>query len=508
MLDTKHLFYRRAKAKNRRKQTQSLYQEAYQYAIPNRDMYTEYSLGAKKNVQIYDSTAVISTRKFVDKVHTTITPPEMEFLSFVAGDEIPKQLHQQVNVALNAATETFFKLLGRTNFHSEANSMYYDLAVAQGALLVQFYDEKVPATFTAVPSALIFTEKAEDGLLKNVFRDFNIPVSHLQDHWPEVRLSYDLMKMLRDTPLCEVKIAEMSVYNPKTDLFEYRVFHDADQHELFNDTESTSPWIMPRWSVVPGEHDGRGPLLDAMPDIKTLNKAVEMVLQNAAISIAGVYTAADDGVLNPDIVEIAPGVIIPVATNGGSNGRSLDVLPRSGDFTVAELTLDMLKKSIRAQLFDTDSPLDDTVRSAEEVRFRKQKDFYNMTPVFGRLKVEYIDQLAARLVDRWAFTGDMPNMKVDGKMIKVNHVSPLMQVQNDEDLASLDAAIARTNQLQAGLAAIAFNLGETASYISDKQGIPVRLRRTPAEIEQTMGQMGAAAGQNPELLNSMPMPGA
>ena len=46
-------------------------------------------------------------------------------------------------------------------------------------------------------------------------------------------------------------------------------------------------------------------------DIKTLNKTLELLLKNASLAISGIYTAADDGVLNPNNIRITPGAIIP-----------------------------------------------------------------------------------------------------------------------------------------------------------------------------------------------------
>ncbi len=87
----------------------------------------------------------------------------------------------------------------------------------------------------------------------------------------------------------------------------------------------SSPFIVARYMKVAGEIYGRGPLVTAIADIKTLNKTVELVLKNASLSIAGVYTAADDGVLNPQNVKIQPGAIIGVARNGGAQ-----ILDRQG----------------------------------------------------------------------------------------------------------------------------------------------------------------------------------
>ena len=43
---------------------------------------------------------------------------------------------------------------------------------------------------------------------------------------------------------------------------------------------------------------------------------LSILLKNASLAISGIYTAADDGVLNPNNIKITPGAIIPV--DGGS----------------------------------------------------------------------------------------------------------------------------------------------------------------------------------------------
>ena len=58
--------------------------------------------------------------------------------------------------------------------------------------------------------------------------------------------------------------------------------------------------------------------MTALPDIKTANKVVELILKNASIAVTGIWLADDDGVLNPANVKLVPGSIIPKAV--GSAG--------------------------------------------------------------------------------------------------------------------------------------------------------------------------------------------
>ena len=137
---------------------------------------------------------------------------------------------------------------------------------------------------------------------------------------------------------------------------------------------------------VAGEIYGRGLLLTALPDIKTLNKTKELLLKNATLSVMPVFTAQDDGVLNPHTVKIVPGAIIPVARNGGSQGESLRPLPRAGDFNVSQLIINDLRMSIKQILLDESLPPDNmSARSATEIVERMKELSQNLGSAFGRL---------------------------------------------------------------------------------------------------------------------------
>ncbi len=167
-------------------------------------------------------------------------------------------------------------------------------------------------------------------------------------------------------------------------------------------------------------------LITALPDIKTLNKTLELVLKNASLAISGVYTAADDGVLNPATVKIIPGAIIPVARNGGPQGESLKPLPRSGDFNVAQIIMGDLRGNIKRILLDESLPPDNmSARSATEVVERMKELSQNLGSAFGRLINETMIPLVAKILQVMDDRGiiDMP-LRVNGLEVKVAPVAP------------------------------------------------------------------------------------
>ena len=54
---------------------------------------------------------------------------------------------------------------------------------------------------------------------------------------------------------------------------------------------------------------GRGPVLQAMPAIKTLNLTVQLILENAEMAIAGSYVYDDDGVFNLITLRYSPALL-------------------------------------------------------------------------------------------------------------------------------------------------------------------------------------------------------
>jgi len=256
---------------------------------------------------------------------------------------------------------------------------------------------------------------------------------------------------------------------------------------------------------VAGEIYGRGPLVTALPDIKTLNATKRMLLQNASLAIAGMFTAADDGVLNPQTVTIAPGAIIPVARNGGPQGPSLAPLPRSGDFNLAQIVINDLSVAIKKILLDDTLPPDTmSARSATEVNARMQELASNMGSAFGRLITEAMLPLVARVLKVMDMQNliDMP-LRVDGQEVKVVPISPLAKAQNLEELESVLQFMQYTSQLgPAGMMAV--NQDRAIEFVADRLGVPPSLLSTPEEREALMADMAAAMQQEEQAGGQIP----
>jgi hypothetical protein len=240
---------------------------------------------------------------------------------------------------------------------------------------------------------------------------------------------------------------------------------------------------------IPGEVFGRGPLVTAIPDVKTLNKTLELLLKNASIACSGVYTAADDGVINPSNIRIAPGSIIPVARNGGPQGASLAPLPRSGDFNVSQIVINDLRMNIKKTLLDDTLPPDNmSARSATEIVERMKELAQNLGAAFGRLITETMVPIVSRVLGIMDEKGliQLP-LKVNGLEVKVVPVSPLAKAQNLEEVNEVMQFFQIANALGPGGVA-EIKPDSMAEFIGDKLGIPSSLRNSPEEKQAIVQQ--------------------
>ena len=370
-------------------------------------------------------------------------------------------------------------------------------------MMVQPGDDVNPINFIPVPQYLVSFEEGADGQVDNVYRRMRIKGEVLERQWPDIKIPDQLKKQIKDKPTEEIELIEATVQDQKRGDYCYHVIDKKSKTELVYRRMKQSPWIVSRYSKVAGEIYGRGPLITALPDIKTLNKTLELVLKNASLAISGVYTAADDGVLNPNTVKIMPGAIIPVARNGGPQGESLRPLPRSGDFNVSQIIMDDLRANIKRILLDESLPPDNmSARSATEVVERMKELSQNLGSAFGRLinetMIPLVSKILAVMDDRGLI--DLP-LEVNGLEIRIAAAAPLAQAQAMEEVEKVMqyAQIAQ----QAGPEAMStLKMGEMMDFIAEQLGIPQRVLTTKMERmmmqQQAMEQMQQAAMQNPE----------
>ncbi|MGQ9371000.1 portal protein [Azospirillum sp. ST 5-10] len=479
--------YRAARA--RRGVWEGHWQDCYDYALPNgRSFQNRGTAGERRVDRLFDGTAPDAVEQLAASLLSQLTPPWSRWLGLQPGPELSDGERDRVAPMLDRAAGIVQGHFDRSNFAVEAHQAFLDLAtVGTACLLMEEAAPGEPAAFrfAAVPLADAVLEEGPDGRLDVTFRADELTLAQLDRRFPGAALPDELRR--RGTTEPELRFPVLEAVVPDGTAYRWSVVLDSGLAEpavLAAGRFAGSPFINFRWLKAPGEVYGRSPVMKALPDIKTANKVVELVLKNASVAVTGIWQADDDGVLNPATIRLVPGTIIPKAV--GSAG--LTPLANPGRFDVSQLVLDDLRARIRhALLADRLAPVADARMTATEVMERAAEMARLLGATYGRLQAELITPLVLRAVAILRRRGAIPDIVVDGRLVELQHRSPLAQAQAQRDaqatLRWLEAA--RTLGPEA---LTTVDAAATARWLAEAFGVPGKLvRAVPPAAEARHG---------------------
>lgn len=512
------LLQRLSRAKAKRLPWESTYQECYDYALPGRTSFFERAKG-QASPDVFDETAVVATAEFASRIQAGLIPNYARWAELAAGSDVDPAQAGEINKALEQVTDYVFEILQASNFAQEANEALIDTAIGTACLEVNEGDAINPVVFTAVPLPECYLDTGPDDKIDTYFRVRKMRLSHIEPSYPGAIVPPELKRSIagkddKETdPEVEVVLCIYRDWTKPVETNELRVFLPVHKQIIRKATltgTGSNPYIGWRWSKVAGEVWGRGPLFNCLAAVRTANLVVQLTLENAEMAIAGVYTAEDDGVVSVDNIRLVPGTIIPVAP--GSAG--LQQVGGAGDFNVGQLILGDMRNNIKRALFNEmlGSP-DTTPMSATEVAQRMADLSRQIGSAFGRLQVEFVNRVLARVIYILRKRGLIQLPTVNGREVKIVATSPLSQAQAVEDINAVDSWIGMIGRHFGPQMVNLYTDGaEVAAYTAKKFGIPERLRRDEkarAQLAQqiaTIQQGGESLG--PEIPGAGPGIGA
>ena len=465
------------------------FEEAYEYCLPNRESFYDESPGQKRTDKIFDETAVVGVQEFASRLQSGIVPTFARWADFQAGVEIPEEQKSQVNLQLDKITEYVFEVLQNSNFNQEVHESFMDLAVGTGCMLVEEGDAINPVKFTAVPLPKVCLLNGPDGKIDTVYRTRKVKPEHIKVLYPKAVMpeNFDLLQQKKELTIIE---AVYKIYQDNVEKYKYCVVLDNPKAVIFEEEyegEGSNPYLVFRWNKASGEVYGRGPIFNAMGAIKTCNLTVELILQNAQMSVSGVYTYEDDGVINPDNIALVPGSLIPVAPGS----RGLSAIQSASNFDVAQLVLNDMRQNIKKALYmEALGRPEGTPMTATEVSERMADLSRQIGSSFGRLQSEFIHPLLKRIIRILSKQGRIELPKVNGREVKIGARSPLAQAQHMQDVSDVN----RFNEIIAGtfgpqMINVIVNQNETAKYLAQKMNLPEKLIRDEEEQKQIVQQI-------------------
>lgn len=386
----------------------SRWEDCARYTMPTAD---------DDSATLYDATASDAVDNLAASMYTLLTPPESLWLNLVRESDLSPDAEN--------ATKTLRAHLGDSNFYTTIHQCYLDLVVL-GTTCLFMSENPVGSdsafSFTAIPMSDIAITR------NGIFHTTSMTASEISEKYPDWIPPANLRESIKTNPELKLKLVQSLIGKDFKAWLD--VGGDIENNIISTGVFETNPYIIFRWAMGSGETYGRGPVMRALPDIKTANKVVELVLKNATIAVSGIWQADDDGVINLSNINLTPGAIIPKAV--GSSG--LTPLASGANFDMSQIMLTDLRERIRhALLADRLGLMTDKEMTATEVLARNADMMRVLGATYGRLLHEFIRPLCERGLSILSRRGLIEKISLHSDA-ELKYIAPIAQMTADQTI--------------------------------------------------------------------------
>ena len=483
------------KARTIADQWESILEASYFYAVPFRNRFYEPKQfeGDLKNSRVYDTTAVSSMNTFTSKMHNAMTPPQTQW-GFLQVDNysglLSEEEETEAQLALDEYMKQIFRYIHQSNFDVSINECYYDLGVGTAGLVVNSHTDEEPLMFTSMPIDRLAIEESLDNKIGSWYRTWeDIRISEIQLRWPNAKLNNELIADMMADPTATIdKVYEGCIRFPHLKP-EYKYCVWYGDTILLNEDKVNNPGIVWRFKKVNSETWGRGPVMEALPSIISLNEMARVELASANLNTFRPYMAFSDGVFNPHTFRLEPFTIIPIQPVGTDGQVPLIPLGDSSNPQFGEMKITDLRMQVKSLLFDENVNESESVQpqTATELVIKQQKLANQIGPNFSRLQQEFLAPLIKTVANILEKRGLLERPKLNGNYIVFKYKSPLEAAQGQQEIAVFTQYV----QLMQGIIGPEFtnmyiNPAKMPYLIAEKLQIDPQLLNKPEMVAQVM----------------------
>ena len=485
------------------------WQEILDYVMPRKaEVTVNYSKGAKRTEILYDSSAIHANTLLAASLQGTLTSASLPWFHLkVRNNDLNES--REVQVWLEDCRNRMYKTFNSSNFNTEVHEFYLDIC-SIGTACIEVEESDGDLNFRTLHISEYYIAENHKGQIDTLYRKFEYTARQAKQRWgdacgskvddalkndPDKKLTFVhcVMPSSDYTMKKQSKLPFVSIYICKDDK---TVVSEGGYNEM--------PYLVTRWSKASGEEYGRSPAYNALPDIKTLNKAVELGLKAWAKAIDPPLLVEDDGVIGRVVTK--PAGITVVRRDG-----AIKPLNSGARFDVSDMKESELRGSIKQAFFSDQLELQQGPQmTATEVQVRYELMQRLLGPTLGRFQTEFLNPLIERtfaIMQRNEKFAPAPGA-LDGVGIDIEYVGPLARSQRMEEAT----AVERLYEMAANLAQIAPEVMDNIDHDmairsrAELLGVPKNIMRDPKQIQEK--RKAEAAQQQEQMAAQQAQQGA
>ena len=481
-----------SKLQSKRQTWESHWQEVANYMLPRKsDINVERTRGDKRNVQIFDGTAVHSLELLASSLHGMLTSNanrwfQLRFKEAVLNDS------DEAREWLEDATDKMYIAFQRSNFQTEIFENYHDLIAFGTSCLFIEEDKDDIIAFSARHIKEIYITENQKGFVDTIYRKFKLTAKAALERFGKENVSRDILTKFQKTPFDDVEIVHVvkprNIFNPrKLDKqnmpFQSIYMEYENGHIISIGGFREFPYVVPRYLKASNEIYGRSPGMNSLPDVKVLNKMVEVSLKAAQKQVDPPLLVADDAVILP--IRTSPGSINYFRSGSRDTIQPLNI----GANNPLGLNMEDQRRNAISRAFHVDQLLiqENRTMTATEVMQRNQEKMKILGPVIGRLQQELLQPLIIRVFNimlRNKLFVEAPEI-LENQEIDIEYVSPVAIAQKGAELESIMRGLELFGSISQ-IAPVTDYLDENGlvKKIINVLGLPAKIIKSDKEVEE------------------------
>ena len=491
---------------------ESHWQEVADYMLPRKaDITVERPRGDKRHTLIFDGTAIHSMELLASSLHGMLTSSVNRWFALRYKEGVINQ-DDEAREWLDDVTDKMYLAISRSNFQQEVFETYFDL-IAFGTSCLQIEEDKEDIIrFSSKHIKEIYISEDAKGMVNCIYRRFKMSAKATVEKFGLENLSKKVQDAAKKQPFDDIELCHVvkprDMYNPrKMDKqnmpFTSCYFEYDSGHIISEGGFREFPYVVPRYLKASNEIYGRSPGMNALADVKVLNKMVEVGMKAAQKQVDPPLLVPDDSMLMP--IRMSPGSINYYRAGTRDRIETLNI----GANNPLGLNMEEQRRQAISQIFHVDQLLitENRNMTATEVVQRNQEKMRILGPALSRLQSELLQPMIIRIFNIMLRNGMFPeapeillNQEVD-----VEYVSPAALAQRGEELNSIVKGL----ELFGNVSQLA---PQTLDYIDPPGliknlikilGLPATMIRSDKEVQQIAEEKAEANQQQAEMQQQM-----
>ena len=490
---------------------ESHWQECADFMQPRKAEITkERARGDKRNIQIFDATAIHALELLAASLQGMLTSSANRWFAMRYKEALLNE-SDEAKEWLEDATDKMYLAFGRSNFQQEIFETYHDLITFGTSCLMIEEDENDIVRFSSRHIKEFYVEENKKGIVETVYRRFKMPVASAIDKFGLENFSRDTANLFKKEPFEELELVHVvrprSIYDEnkldkKNMPYQSVYFEYGSGHIINIGGFKEMPYVVPRYLKSSTEIYGRSPAMNALPDVKVLNKMVETALKAAAKQVDPPLLVPDDSMLSP--IRMSAGSLNYYRSGSRDRIEPLNI----GQQTSVTLNQENQRREAIAKTFHIDQLLVTANRTmtATEVLQRNEEKMRILGPVLGRLQSELLQPLILRVFNimlRNKLFLQAPEVLANQE-IDIEYVSPMALAQKGQELQSLMRGLELFGQIG--------QIAPVQDYIDEEglikqiiriTGLPARMIKSDKEVQMIREQRAAQQQQQMQMMQAM-----